>query len=265
MGAQAMVTWVKRSKQQYAHGLLRTRFGVVAVVATRAGVRQVDLPRWDGVSHERDDDRAHDRDDGASTRGEIVARGDVEATAHLERALAQLDEYFAGARQAFTVPLDPLGTPFLRRVWEEVASVPYGETRSYGEIAQAIGASGAARAVGRANAINPLAPFVPCHRIVGGDGRLTGYGSGLPMKAWLLRMEDALPADAADYDAWIARLAARSPGGRVYLGIRRTRAYCRPGCVRSREHAVLPARILFSPEVAMTAGFRPCSACAPGG
>jgi methylated-DNA-[protein]-cysteine S-methyltransferase len=262
-----MAIGMTRSEEQYAHGHLRTRFGVVAVVATRDGVRQVDLPRWDGVSHERDD---HERDDGVCEGngtlpcGEIIARGDGEATVHLERALAQLDEYFAGARQTFTVPLDPLGTPFLRRVWEEVARVPYGETRSYGEIAQTIGAGGAARAVGRANAINPLAPFVPCHRIVGGDGRLTGYGPGLPMKAWLLRMEDALPADAADYDAWVARLAGRSPGGRVYIGIRRTRSYCEPGCARSRAHAALPARIFPSPEEAATAGYRACSVCASG-
>src|SRR5260221_276749 len=127
--------------------------------------------------------------------------------------------------------------------------------------AQSVGLPAAARAVARANAVNPVAPFVPCHRIVGSDGGLTGYGPGLPMKARLLRMEDALPADDMDYDAWIGRLTARSPGRTVYLGIRRTRTYCQPGCARSRASAALPARIFWSPAEADTAGYSPCPRC----
>jgi O-6-methylguanine DNA methyltransferase len=162
------------------------------------------------------------------------------------------------------VALDPVGAPFSRRIWDEVARVPYGQTRSYGEIALAVGAPAAARAVGQANATHPVAPFVPCHRIVGSDGRLTGYGPGLPMKARLLRMEDALPADAADYDTWIGRLAARSPSRTVYLGIRNTRTACQPGCARSRASVALPPRIFFSMEEAVAAGYTPCPSSVVG-
>jgi O-6-methylguanine DNA methyltransferase len=144
-----------------------------------------------------------------------------------------------------------------------VARVPYGETRSYAEIARALGMPNAVRAVGAANGANPVAPLVPCHRIVGSDGRLTGYGPGLPMKARLLRMEGALPGDAGDYDAWIARLAARASGRPIYLGIRRARTYCRPGCARSRAAAVLPGRIFHSPAAAVAAGYTACPICAP--
>jgi len=238
-----------------ARGWLQTVYGPLAVAATPLGVRWVELPRWDGVS---------DRSNLPGPRVEIAqgaSRADPAAQRHLECALTQLDEYFAGARQMFDVALDPVGTPFLRRVWDEVARVPYGQTRSYGEIAQMLGLPAAARAMGRANAVNPVAPFVPCHRIVGSDGSLTGYGPGLPMKARLLRMEDALPADEADYDAWIGRLLARSPSRTVYLGLRRTRTYCRPGCARSRASADLPARIFWSPAEAEAAGYRPCSKC----
>jgi len=241
-----------------ARGWLQTTFGPLAVAATPLGVRQVELPRWDGTS---DRSTLPGPRGGIAERAEHASRADPAAQWHLERALTQLDEYFAGARQTFDVALDPVGTPFLRRVWDEVARVPYGQTRSYGEIAQMLGLPAAARAVGRANAVNPLAPFVPCHRIVGSDGGLTGYGPGLPMKARLLRMEDALPADDMDYDAWIGRLTARSPGLTVYLGIRRTRTYCRPGCAHSRASAALPARILWSPAEADTAGYSPCPRC----
>lgn len=250
-----MAIQVRSVASVLARGWLQTAFGPLAVAATPVGMRQVELPRWDGTI---------ERSDSPGPRGaiaEIAPRADPEAQRHLERALTQLDEYFAGTRQTFSVALDPVGTPFLRRVWDEVARVPYGQTRSYGEIAEMLGLPAAARAVGRANAINPLAPFVPCHRIVGSDGSLTGYGPGLPMKARLLRMEDALPADDADYDAWIGRLTTRSPSRTIYLGIRRTRTYCQPGCARSRASAALPARIFSSPAEASAAGYRPCPRC----
>jgi methylated-DNA-[protein]-cysteine S-methyltransferase len=242
-----------------ARGWLQTAYGPTAVAATPAGVRWVELPRWDGVS---------DRSNLPGPRVEIAkgaSKADPAAQRHLERALTQLDEYFAGARQTFSVALDLVGAPFPRRVWDEVARVPFGQTRSYGEIAAMVGAPAAARAVGRANATNPVAPFVPCHRIVGSDGLLTGYGPGLPMKARLLRMEDALPADAADYNAWIARLAARSPSRAVYLGIRdsrRTRLFCLPGCARARASLTLPPRIFGSLDEAAAAGYTPCPTCA---
>jgi methylated-DNA-[protein]-cysteine S-methyltransferase len=236
-----------------AHGQLRTTYGAVEVAATTAGVREVALPRWDGTIADRES---------AVPPTELAPGAPAECRVHLEHALAELGAYFGGARRTFTVPLDPVGTPFVRRVWAAVAAVPYGQTRSYGEIAAEIGAAGAARAVGRANAINAVAPFIPCHRIVGSDGRLTGYGPGLPMKLRLLRMEDALPAGASDYDAWVDRVAARCPGQQVYLGLRRTRTYCRPGCDRSRAEAELPARLFSSPDEARAAGFAPCPSCA---
>ena len=104
-------------------------------------------------------------------------------------ARAQLAEYFAGERAAFDLELDPAGTPWQRRVWAALRDIPHGETRSYGEIARALGAPGASRAVGHANGRNPISIVVPCHRVVGSDGRLTGYGGGMERKAALLALE----------------------------------------------------------------------------
>lgn len=109
--------------------------------------------------------------------------------AALGEAAEQLTEYFAGERREFTVAIDWRGTPFQRAVWEAVRGIPYGETRTYGEVAAALGRPHAARAVGGANGANPLAPIVPCHRLIGGDGALRGYGAGLPTKRWLLALE----------------------------------------------------------------------------
>ena len=106
-----------------------------------------------------------------------------------EDVLAQLDEYFAGDRKSFDVELDATGTRFQRQVWESLRAIPYGETRSYGEIAHRIGKPKAVRAVGRANGANPIAVIVPCHRVIGADGTLTGYGGGLDRKAKLLALE----------------------------------------------------------------------------
>lgn len=106
-------------------------------------------------------------------------------------AVAQLHDYFAGTRTCFDVPLSPPGTDFQRRVWEALCEIPYAETRSYAEIARRIDRPGAARAVGSANARNPIAIVVPCHRVIGTDGSLTGYGGGLPTKRALLDLEQA--------------------------------------------------------------------------
>lgn len=102
---------------------------------------------------------------------------------------AQLDEYFAGARQDFDLPLDPRGTPFQRAVWAAVCAVPYGETRSYADIARTVGRPTAARAVGAANAINPVCLVIPCHRIIGADGTLKGYAGGVLNRRLLLGIE----------------------------------------------------------------------------
>jgi methylated-DNA-[protein]-cysteine S-methyltransferase len=105
----------------------------------------------------------------------------------------QLGAYFAGELRAFDVPLAPAGTAFQRRVWDALASIPYGETTTYGELAAEIGRPGSARAVGAANGANPLAIVVPCHRVIGADGTLTGYAGGLPAKRALLTLEGAIP------------------------------------------------------------------------
>ncbi len=111
---------------------------------------------------------------------------------HFAELAAQLDAYFAGERTRFDVPLQLHGTEFERRVWNALLEIPYGETAGYGEIAREIGAPGAARAVGRANGRNPIAIVVPCHRVIGADGSLTGYGGGLPLKRALLDLERGL-------------------------------------------------------------------------
>ena len=109
----------------------------------------------------------------------------------LQEAEEQLNEYFAGARREFDLPLAPKGTPFQKAVWAEMCRIPYGETRTYGQLAQAIGSPKAVRAVGLANGANPVGVVVPCHRVIGSDGSLTGYGGGLERKRWLLTHEGA--------------------------------------------------------------------------
>jgi O-6-methylguanine DNA methyltransferase len=104
----------------------------------------------------------------------------------------QLEDYFAGRRRHFDLPLDLRGTDFQKRCWQELLKIPYGETRSYADIARAIGNPTAVRAVGLANGQNPIAIIVPCHRVIGSDGSLTGYGGGLETKRKLLELEGAL-------------------------------------------------------------------------
>jgi methylated-DNA-[protein]-cysteine S-methyltransferase len=112
----------------------------------------------------------------------------------LEPARRQLAEYFAAERTEFDLPLRPAGAPFQLRVWEALLTIPYGETASYGEIAREIGHPTAFRAVGAANGQNPIAIIVPCHRVIGANGSLTGYGGGLPAKRALLDLEAGLAA-----------------------------------------------------------------------
>lgn len=106
-------------------------------------------------------------------------------------AVDQLEEYFAGQRTEFELELELAGTPFQRRVWSALMTIPYGQTRSYGEIAMQLDAPGASRAVGLANGRNPIAIIVPCHRVIGANGKLTGYGGGLSRKRALLDLETA--------------------------------------------------------------------------
>jgi len=107
----------------------------------------------------------------------------------------QLAEYFAGERQEFNVPLKMAGTPFQRHVWRELARIPYGTTITYAELAQRIGRPTASRAVGHANGRNPISILVPCHRVIGATGELTGYAGGIRAKKWLLELERAALAD----------------------------------------------------------------------
>jgi methylated-DNA-[protein]-cysteine S-methyltransferase len=149
-------------------------------------------------------------DDGAITRLDF---GGIEADAPdggegavLDHAAAQLSEYLAGERTTFDLPLRASGNAFEQLVWAELARIPYGETASYGEIARRIGHPGAARAVGHANGRNPIAIVVPCHRVIGSDGSLTGYAGGLDLKRALLALEaDAVAAATSASPAAVRR------------------------------------------------------------
>lgn len=112
----------------------------------------------------------------------------------LDAARKQLDEYFAGHRTGFDLPLAAQGTPFQRDVWAALAEIPYGQTVTYGEVANRAGHPGAVRAVGSAIGRNPVPIVVPCHRVMGADGSMTGFSGGLPVKRQLLVLEGALPA-----------------------------------------------------------------------
>ena len=118
--------------------------------------------------------------------------GVEQETALIKEAYQQLSEYLKGERKEFDLPLNPKGTDFQKRVWRALCNIPYGETRSYKQIAKAVGNSKAVRAVGMANNRNPITIVVPCHRVIGADGKLVGYGGGLEMKEFLLRIEKSL-------------------------------------------------------------------------
>jgi methylated-DNA-[protein]-cysteine S-methyltransferase len=135
----------------------RSGHGHVRSEAARRGIRLVDDPK------------------GAASRFGEVRR--------------QLDEYFAGRRRSFELELAPVGTPFQLEVWRTLREIPYGETRSYGEIARRLGRPESSRAVGAANGANPIPIVIPCHRVIGADGSLTGFGGGLAIKALLLDLE----------------------------------------------------------------------------
>jgi methylated-DNA-[protein]-cysteine S-methyltransferase len=146
--------------------------GRLLLVADEAGMRAIEF-----------DDAAHPVPRAAEWR--------EHRTALLDGARRQLQDYFAGSRQGFDLPLAAQGTSFQLEVWRALAEIPFGETRSYAEIAQRLGQPGAVRAVGAANARNPLAIVVPCHRVIGANGSLTGYAGGLDRKRALLALEGA--------------------------------------------------------------------------
>jgi|GEM_PF-790153 len=153
------------------HGVISTRFGqAVAWLDAKSALVRLDFHL--------------ERELETATRS-ACPRDDA-AVAEVAR---QLREYEGGERRQFDLPLAAQGTPFQQQVWAALCQIPYGQTMSYGELAQALGKPGAARAVGRANACNPIALIVPCHRVLGADGSLTGYAGGLALKAALLRFE----------------------------------------------------------------------------
>lgn len=159
---------------------LKTPLGVLRVAASADSVLSVELPR-------RRSEPALER----WLRSHIPHSAE---TAVLHTALAQLREYFGGKRRAFDIAVDPAGTDFQRRVWRAVSAIPFGETTSYGAIATALDGPQLARAVGAAVGANPIPIIIPCHRVIGSDDSLTGYGGGLRMKVWLLRHEGVLLA-----------------------------------------------------------------------
>lgn len=157
------------------HTIVDTPVGSVTIVGGAAGIQGL---YYAGHRPAPDETRFGDRDDAA-----------------LAPAAQQLRDYFAGDRTTFDLPLDPVGTPFQLRVWEALRDIPYGETRTYGWIAAAIGQPTAVRAVGLANSRNPISIIVPCHRVVGASGALTGYAGGVACKRTLLDHESGALLD----------------------------------------------------------------------
>ncbi|MEQ8174838.1 MAG: methylated-DNA--[protein]-cysteine S-methyltransferase [Syntrophomonadaceae bacterium] len=144
----------------------QTDIGEVGIAADETGVTHVNLQR-------------------AKNLPDAVVR----ETRLISEAARQLQCYLEGGLKHFDLPLAPAGSEFMQRVWASLQTIPYGETWSYKKLAESIGNPQAARAVGQANHRNPIPIFIPCHRVVGADGKLTGYGSGLPLKAYLLDLE----------------------------------------------------------------------------
>lgn len=151
-----------------------TPIGTLRLVAGDAGVARIDFPE---SRHPVPDDAAWSR----------------APHAMLDTLCTQLDAYFDGTLRHFDVPLAPTGTPFQRDVWHALARIPFGATWSYAQLATHVGKPTATRAVGAANGRNPLPIVLPCHRVIGADGSLTGFGGGLPTKRFLLELEGALP------------------------------------------------------------------------
>jgi methylated-DNA-[protein]-cysteine S-methyltransferase len=153
--------------------------GTLTLAASRVGLRAV---LWPGEL------------DGRIRLGS-VGDGGADADEILDRAVSQLREYFEGSRRDFDVPLDPVGTEFQRQAWAVLRTIPFGHTMTYGEQAGRLGDPNKSRAVGAANGRNPISIIVPCHRVIGSTGKLTGFAGGLDNKAWLLRHErgDELP------------------------------------------------------------------------
>jgi methylated-DNA-[protein]-cysteine S-methyltransferase len=168
---QTMTKTDRISEKRYVYKVVASPVGQLTLVATDQGLAAIlwenDPPRRVRLNIDKKDDRHP-------------------VLIETER---QLEEYFAGQRKAFTVTLDVAGTAFQRKVWNALLTIPFGETRSYGQIARQIGSPDAVRAVGAANGRNPVSIIAPCHRVIGATGKLTGFAGGLDVKARLLALE----------------------------------------------------------------------------
>ncbi len=137
-------------------------------------------------------------------------------TGQLDEAVRQLNEWFAGSRTQFDLPVSPQGTDFQLRVWTALQEIPWGETMTYGELARRIGQPSASRAVGLANGRNPISIIIPCHRVIGSNGRLVGYGGGLERKQILLQVEDSWPTNS---DRQSVLFDKHAPAAAAVIGI----------------------------------------------
>ena len=157
------------------HTIIESPVGELTLIATDEGLAGVYFAGYDAQRY-------------AAAFGPRVDSG-------FEAVAAQLDEYFRGVRTQFELPLAPQGNPFQQRVWDVLRRIPYGETRSYGYVARELGDSSLARDVGTAIGRNPIGIIVPCHRVIGADGKLVGFAGGLDRKRFLLDLEDAIAGE----------------------------------------------------------------------
>ncbi len=189
----------QRTEEAVASGV-ETPIGVLHIVATPRGVAKLDFV---GTGSR-----------GAAPRRGVGTAAGRQARAHIALAIRQIREYFSGRRQEFDLPLDLAGTPNQQLVWQGLLEIPRGRTRSYGELARKVGLPRAARAVGTACGANPVPVIVPCHRVIGSDGSLHGYGGGLWRKEFLLKHEGA---------SWEERKTKN--GGRKATGVKQRRLF----------------------------------------
>jgi len=167
--------------EEIAYARLESRIGTVWIASTQVGLCKISLGTGQPGAF-------------LNWLSEHIGPGELrEEPEAMTVALSQIRGYFSGSRRAFDLPLDVRGTPFQRAVWSQVVRIPYGATATYGDIAQLVGKPKASRAVGGAVGANPLPIVIPCHRVIGAHGALTGFGSGLDTKEALLRLEGAYP------------------------------------------------------------------------
>jgi methylated-DNA-[protein]-cysteine S-methyltransferase len=175
------------------YDIIETPLGPLFVGGSERGVHQIDFLRDSRNGHPGDYDEAHWAGRLEAGTGETPVRDAVAAAA----AASQLREFMAGSRARFELPLAPVGTGWQRAVWDALLAIPFGETTSYGVIARRLGRPSASRAVGASVGRNPIGIVIPCHRVVGSSGALTGYAAGLDRKRWLLDLESRVASRVA--------------------------------------------------------------------